>query len=228
MFLQWAGFGDRPITAYADSTTALSLDIDMTSQALAAFYKEALGKAGWKATTDKPVRIDLREMLNFRNDAKDIATLKMHEFEGKLRATLEHRTAAEHAEAIRLAEAEEARRKAESARYARKAAEAAARDRVTFAIAVPAGTRRVSYKKDGVEFKLARSKARSAVESIRTGLLKAGWKGKAARLEPMAGTVSLDKKAGVSVVIIYMDTGFGDAEVTITAIGAGIERPKAR
>ena len=44
----------------------------------------------------------------------------------------------------------------------------------------------------------------------------------------MAGTVALDKKAGVSLVIVYVDTGFGDAKVMISSFGADIEEPTAK
>ena len=116
------------ITAsYADTTKVLALDVDMTSEQLAAFYRDALGKAGWTPTTERPAKIDFREMLLFRNAAKEILTLKMHPIDGKLRANLDHLTAAEFAEKIRLAEAEEVHRKTDSVRYLKMAAEEAAR-----------------------------------------------------------------------------------------------------
>jgi hypothetical protein len=214
--------------AYADTTTALSLEVDMKPEALAAFYKEALGKAGWKATTENPVKIHFELMMIFRNDAKDIMTLKMHNFEGKLRAIIEHQTAAEFAEVMRLAQAEEAKRKADSAAYAKKAAEAAASDRVTVSITIPAGAKAVKRDKSQLEFKLAPGKAKAAVQAIHAALVKDGWKGKTPRFEPMAGTVSLDKKPGVTLVIVYVDTGLGDAEVTISSFGSDIEEPKAK
>jgi hypothetical protein len=214
--------------SYADTTKTLSVDVDMTSDALAAYYKDVLGKAGWKATTEKPLKIDFREMLIFRNDAKDIATLKMQKIDGKLRATLDHKTAAEDAEVERLARAKLAERKAASARSAQKAAMEAAKNRVTVAISAPADAKDVKYKKDEVKFQLAAGKALAAVESIRDDLINSGWKGIDASLDPTAGTVSLDKKAGVKLVIVYIDTGFGNAEVTISAFGAEIEDPKAK
>ena len=42
----------------------------MKPEALAAFYRDALGKAGWTATTEKPFRIDFPDMRIFRHDAK--------------------------------------------------------------------------------------------------------------------------------------------------------------
>lgn len=214
--------------AYADTTKALSLEVDMKSDALAAFYQEALGKAGWKATTDKPVKIDFRDMMIFRNDAKDIATLKMHEFEGRLRANIDQKTAVEFEEDIRLAAAEEAKRMADSAEYTKKAAEKAAKDRVKVAINVPAGAKDVERSKDKVEFKLAAGEAMAAVQAIHAALVKDGWKGKTPKFDPLAGTSTLGKKAGVSLVIVYVDTGLDDASVLISAFGADITEAKAK
>ncbi len=214
--------------AYADVTKALSVQVDMTPKALAAFYKEALGKAGWKSTTEQPITIDFREMMIFRNDAKDIATLMMNKFEGKLMANLDHQTSAEYAEALRAAEAEYAKRKAESAQYAKIAAEKAAKDRVTVTIVVPDGAKALKRTNDLVEFKLATGKAMAVVQAIHATLVKDGWKGKAPKFEPLAGSAALEKKAGSSLVIFYVDTGLGDAEVTVSSFGADIEEPKVK
>jgi hypothetical protein len=214
--------------SYADTTKALSLDVDMTPEALAAFYREALGKAGWKPTTAKPVNVDFRQMWIFRNESKDIATLMMHKVDGKLRANLEHQTGAELAESMKRAEAEEAKRKAESARYAKLAAEAARKRLVTVAIALPAGAKDVERTRDRLEFKLAPGKARAAVQRIQADLLKIGWKQEAASLQSMAGTAMLGKKGGGSLTIVFVDTGLQDAEVTISTIGAEFEEPKAK
>jgi len=214
--------------AYADTTKALSLEVDMKSEALAAFYKQALGKAGWKATIDKPVKIDFRDMMIFRNDAMDIATLKMHEFEGRLRANIDVQTAVEFEEDIRKSAAEEAKRMAESAAYAKNAAEKAARDRLTVAIALPAEAKDAKRTKDTVEFKLATGQAMAAVQAIHAALVKDGWKGKAPRFDSLSGTASLSKKAGASLVMVYIDTGLDDADVTISAFGADIVEAKAK
>ena len=146
---------------YADTTKALSLEVEMTAPALAAFYKQALGKAGWRATTEQPVKIDFDDMMIFRNDAKDMATLKMHEYQGKLRAILTQQTEAELEEQERLAKAEVAKRKADSAMYAKNAA----KECMTVAIAVPEGARDIKRTKRELEFKLAAGKALAAVQT---------------------------------------------------------------
>jgi hypothetical protein len=94
-------------TSYADVTKAVSLDVDMTPEQLVSFYKDALGKAGWKPTTEQLIKDGFEDMLIFGNPAKEILTLKMHTVDGKLRANLDHMTAAEFAEIVRLAKAAE-------------------------------------------------------------------------------------------------------------------------
>ena len=214
--------------AYADSTKTLSIDVDMTPEALVDFYRKALGQAGWKPTTENPLKTDFDETLIFGNAAKDIVILTMHKVEGKLRATVEHQTAAEVAESYRLAKAAEARRKAEVERVRQMDAEKAAKSSLTVAIAVPAGAKGVERTKDNLAFKLAAGTARAAARTIRADLLKQGWKENTATLEQIAGTVVLSKKAGVIVTIVYFDTGPDLAEVTISTVGAQLEAPKAK
>ncbi|WP_422929285.1 hypothetical protein [Singulisphaera sp. PoT] len=214
--------------SYADATRALTLEADMKPEDLAAFYKEALGKAGWKPTTADPVKVDFRSMLIFRNDARDIITLKMNSnsLRGTLRASLEQESAAEFEEKARRAEALSAKLKSASAEYMKRAAEKADRDRVKIAIDLPAGASKVSRSRDRVEFKLPKGRARAAVEDIYNALVKAGWKSKPPQFEQLTGTVTLDKAAGVKLVILYVDTGFAEASVMLSAFGADIEEPK--
>lgn len=212
--------------SYADVTKTLSLEVEMEPAALVAFYQGALGRAGWEATTDKLVTIDFEELMIFRNAAKDMITLKVHSSGGKLRATVQHQTAAELDVLMQQAKAEDSKRKAESARYAMKAAEKSARDRGTVAITVPGGATELTRKKDHIDFKLAAGTARLAVEKIRDDLVKEGWSGNTKQLDPTAGSVIVSKSPGVSVAIVYIDTGLENAKITISAFGTDIAVPK--
>lgn len=212
-------------TAYADAAKALAVDVDMTADDLAAFYREALGKAGWKPTTERPVKDGPRSFLIFRNDAGDLAHLEMRDVGDRLRATLTHRTAAEDAEIARRAEAAVAKRKADSKRQDDMAAAKAAADRITFTVTVPEDARDVKYEAGGVEFKLPAGRGTAVAGSIRDELQEAGWKGDGAKPTPLAGAFILTKKAGVVATIVYTDAGFEDASVAITAVGAEVERP---
>lgn len=214
--------------AYADVTKALSLEVDMKPQDLTAFYKDALGRGGWKPTTEQASKIDFRDLLIFRNGAKDILTLEMHESGGKLQANLKHQTAAELEEAMRLAREAEAKRKAEAREYARKAAEKEAGERVKVSVALPAGAKSVKHTRDELEFRLPPGQAAGAVKAIHAALVRDGWKGKAPRFEPLADSASLDKKPGATLVVTYIDLGLGDAEVRISAFGSDIETAGAK
>ncbi|WP_165225514.1 hypothetical protein [Aquisphaera insulae] len=209
--------------SYADSTRALSIEVASTPESLAAFYKEALGKTGWKATTERPFKDDFREAMIFRNDAKDISILKMTRVGDRLRATLDVRTEAEWNEAIAEAKARDEQRKAEAMRQA----QAAGRGRKSVVVSVPGEARDVAYTSSDIRFKLDAGKGKAAAEAIRDGLVKAGWTDRPERLESIAGLVRLEKPEGISLVIVYQDAGFGDAEVTISAFGADVRSPEA-
>jgi hypothetical protein len=213
---------------YAETTKALSLDVAMTPVALADYYRDTLGKAGWKATTEKPFQSDFHEMMIFRNAAKDFLFLTMTKVEGKLRAELRHQTAAEFDADLKAAQAEEAKRKAESKRYAMAAAEAEARKRVTVEIAAPAGAKNVQRDKDSLKFKLAAGTARAAVQALRADLVAKGWTAdKSASLDQPGGSVILKNK-DANLTVVYIDTGFDDAQVDITAFGATLAQPRAK
>ncbi len=66
------------------------------------------------------------------------------------------------------------------------------------------------------------------MEAIYATLVKGGWKAKKPIFGPLTGSVSLEKKAGVSLVIVYVDAGLSDGEITITSFGADLEQPKAK
>jgi len=210
---------------YADTTKALNLDTKIKPDAVVAFYKDALGKNGWKATTDHPIKEQFKEILHFTNPAKDLITLETHTTEGITRANIEHRTAAEVARAIELAQAAEAKRKAK-VEQDRLKMEAARPAKITVAITVPTNATNVVRTKDNLTFKVPAGKATAAVGTIGNALKKAGWKEDTAALEPQAGAVVLSKKPGVSVAIHYIDIGVGAAEITITTFGAEIQGAK--
>ena len=52
---------------YADVNAQLFFDTGATQQEIADFYRKAMGKSGWKATTDSPIKIDFKHEMIFRN-----------------------------------------------------------------------------------------------------------------------------------------------------------------
>jgi hypothetical protein len=204
---------------YADTNTALEFDAKGSPEALVDFYRETLGKNGWKATTEKSIKTGDHEMLIFRNPKHDMLALEFFPFEGVLRGNLKHQTAAEVEEEERLANEQATRKKALVSR------EPKAKPTVT--ISLPAGSQNVEQQEDGdIEFTVSSGKAKSAVEELRKTLKENGWKEDVASLEKQAGAVSLSKEASGSLTIHYTDIGVMPAEISITGFGVVIERLK--
>jgi len=80
---------------YTDGTTHIGFDTDKSPQEVADFYREELVPAGWKATTEKPVKIEWKEYTIFRNAGQEMITIATHEFEGCTRVNLDHQNALE-------------------------------------------------------------------------------------------------------------------------------------
>ena len=83
---------------YNDLTTELMFDTKATQDQVVDFYRQTLGKASWKATTDRTVEIDGKQVMIFRDSAQDLLTLEMCEVEGQTRVRVKHHSAAEIAE----------------------------------------------------------------------------------------------------------------------------------
>ncbi len=204
---------------YADTTTTLSFDAQSTPGALVDYYREALGKAGWKSTTEQTIKTGVHEMLIFRNPQRDMLTLEFFPSANLLRGTLKHQSAAEIDQLEQLAKQEAAPKKA-APRPLPKA-------RPTVTIALPAEAEDVKEKYGNLEFTVSAGRAKPIVESLRKTLRQAGWKQDVAALEEVAGAVSLSKEKGGSLTINYTDTGVTPARITITAIGVVVEKAKA-
>ena len=65
--------------------------------------------------------------------------------------------------------------------------------------------------------------AKAVVEDWRQQFVRDGWAVQVATLEDLAGTVAL-KKGDQSLTLVYTDTRFLPAEVTVQAIGVELER----
>jgi hypothetical protein len=196
---------------YADSTTTVSFDTKLSQDELAAYYQQALSPAGWQATTEKPIKIGFRNVLIYRNPAKDLLELQMHDFEGQTRALLKHQTAAE----VAAIEA-----KAKEKLEAQKNAKAAPADKVS--LALPKSATGVERKTASVEFKLPNGQVKSVVEDWRKQFAKDGWKEEVAVVDAMAGSLSLTR-GKLTLSVTYVDTGFLPAEVTVSLIGGELD-----
>jgi hypothetical protein len=190
---------------YTDVNTQLFFDPKVSEQDIVGFYRPTLAKAGWEATTEKPINIDFKDVLIFRNPKKDMLTLEMNNMDGKTRVLLKHQSAAEVADIDRRIKAESERRKAEKNKPLPK-----------LAVTLPPEAKDIKQTKNRIEFQLATGKAKAAVESWRKQFAKDGWKEEVAASEDMAGSISFNK-GSQDLSVSYSDTGFLPAEVTIQA-----------
>ncbi len=203
---------------YSDSPSQLAFDFPGSMDELTAFYTKALSPAGWKQTTDKPFKFEIYDELIYRNAAKDMLTLRMHEFEGKTRGLLRFQTAAEVEEQDRLAKAELERRAKEKP---------APTNAKKIAINVPTSAKDVKASNDEITFTVSAGKAKAVVEQLVKELTSQGWKGDVSSLDALAGVASLSNDTA-QLTIHYTDTGVIPSEVTIDAIGIGLEQAKMK
>ena len=203
---------------YADTTRRLWMEIPGSQEEVVAFYKERLAKQQWKATTENVVVIDRRNTMIFRNPAKDMLTLLIHDFEGKTRAELIHQTAAE-LEALE-AQYEAAKAKKTADKLAEKS-----KKLPKLSLKLPSGAEEVEATKKRIEFKVATGKAKAAFEVLRKQLSKDGWKEEVMALEDLVGVISF-KKEGQELTIEFTDTGVMPAEFQIDARNVELEQAK--
>ncbi|MBA3312433.1 MAG: hypothetical protein H0T47_03945 [Planctomycetaceae bacterium] len=199
---------------YSDSPIQLEFDFAGSMAELTGFYAKALSPAGWKQTTELPLKSGIYDELIYGNTAKDLLTLRMHHFEGMTRGLLRFQTAAEVTEQDRVAKAElERRAKEKSSPPAAKAV----------SMPVPADAKNIKVTKGEIEFNVANGKAKAAVERLVKALTSEGWKGDVKNYDDLAGAVSLSN-GSAHLTIHYTDTGVLPAEVGIDAIGVELER----
>lgn len=179
------------------------------------WYKQALAAAKWQATLDKPLTIDGKDVVIFRNPQKDMLTLEMSDVDGKNRATLKYQSAAEVAALNAQMDAAAAQFKAEKEKPLPK-----------LVVSLPDGTSEVEQTAGRIEFKLPSGKAKTAIGAWRNELAKDGWADDDALLEALAGSLTLQKpdQPGQRLSISYTDSGFFPAEVRVRATGLDLEQ----
>jgi hypothetical protein len=177
------------------------------------FYQTTLSKAGWKATTENLVKVDFKQTMIFRNSAKDMLTLELHEFEGKTRGELQHESAAE-------VQAKYEREKAAAMKAASKKPEPSA---AGVAVKLPAKAKDVKASDSSIEFVIGAQEAKPAVTEIVAALKKAGWKIDKEMDNSGVGAVMLSK-GDAEVVMTYFGLAGLPGSVNIIATGVKLER----
>lgn len=201
---------------YSDATKTLSFDSEQSEQELGDYYRETLTALGWTATTEKPVEIDWKKFLIFRNEAKDLLELQTSTVDGKTRAELKHQSAAEVAEIDRQVKEAVARRQ-------REMEEEASRPKPSLAITIPRGAENIAIETNEITFTVSSGKATEAFDTLRKQLTDAGWKEEQLTQDANLGHASL-KKDDLSVTITFVETGILPSELTITGFGIELQR----
>jgi hypothetical protein len=80
---------------YSDALKQVNADVPGEPDDVIRFYRETLGRSGWKATTEQPIRDQDEQMLIFRNPGEEMLTLKTRKVEGRSRSSLQHLSRAE-------------------------------------------------------------------------------------------------------------------------------------
>jgi hypothetical protein len=209
---------------YSDSPAQLYFETAISPKDLADFYRKALEKFGWKATTESLIDTDNKHELIFRNPGKEMLTLEVTEFTGKNRAVLRHLSAPDVVELDKQFAELKARKKLEQEQAA-QAAKKAEKDNAPpkLSVAIPAGATEIEQTKDHLKFKLPAGKAKAAVEAYRKQFGKDGWKETTAVLENMAGSVLFNKEKQ-HLTLTYSDTGFLPTEVILDGMGVEFEK----
>lgn len=195
---------------YSDSTKQLLFDTKQSLEEIDQFYRETLGKSGWKPTLDHPTKSGFKQFVIYRNPPKDMLTFEAYTVDDKLRVTLKHQSEAEVAEIERLLKEELEKKSKTTEKPAMK-----------LAVLLPASAKDIETAKNRIEFKLETGKAKGAVEELRKKFREDGWKESEAVLVDVAGTVVFSKNEGPTVTIVYVDPGLIPAEITIS--GSRIE-----
>jgi hypothetical protein len=113
--------------------------------------------------------------------------------------------------AVAAKQAEEAKRTAEANKLAK------------IAIRVPRGATNFENQKGEMKFTVSQGKARAAAETLQKQFAEMGWEEEMASLDALAGALSFTK-GSQHVTISYTDTGVMPSEVSISAMGAELER----
>lgn len=196
---------------YSNSTTQLHFDSPKTLDELCDYYRTALEKAEWKATTDRPFKSGFRDELIFRNPTKAMLTLSVSDFEGKRRVTLKHETAEQVAAAEKRFQEEKAKR---------EAMENMPLPMLT--VELPAGAKDVKKSKGRVEFELPAGAAKGCIAEWQKFFAAAGWKERVTTLENVGGLIAFTKD-DQTVTASYTDPGFIAAEVSLLTSGVDVE-----
>ena len=198
---------------YSDSTGGMLFDSEKTQAEVVAFFKQALGKDRWKATTENVIRIDFQDHLIFRNDKKEMIEIKFRDVEGKTRADLKYQTAKQFVEEMRKADEQiAAMKKKREAEMERK------KNPPKITISAPGQSTVSETDSKSIDFTTRSGAAKAALEAWLENQESEGWKKKATINTKEAGDFTLEKD-GVELNASFIDPGFIPGSITIKVRG---------
>ncbi len=199
---------------YAESMGSLHFDSTQPLVKLVEFYKQGLESRGWKSTSKQPIKIDINETMIFRNSAQDLLQLELHEVDNISRGTLRHQSAEEVADLDRLL-------KEEAERAAKEMKDQPGLP--AMALELPAKATVTGADDNRLEFEIPSGTSKEAIEALSKQFKTAGWTEQSLAREAIAGAINY-KKGSASIDLIYTDTGFTAAEISITSFDVKLQK----
>jgi Tol biopolymer transport system component len=179
------------------------------TDAIIEFYQERLPRQGWKPTSERPIVDDEKKtkFLIYRNSQKDMLSLDTLQYAGKVGVTLRHQSAAEVAEAERLAKAQAEREKKELAEKNKT---------INVAVPLPPLAKKVDKQAaNKFEFTLATGGGPKALETFREHFLKEGWTEEKGRELGKTSGALIFTKGFAKLTLSYFDLGVSTVDITV-------------
>ncbi|MCA9040330.1 MAG: hypothetical protein KDA65_08295 [Planctomycetaceae bacterium] len=195
--------------AYADITTTIDGDCELSEDELFDWYRKALEDRGAKATTEEPVKIDFRRFLIFRSPSHELIELECHTVNDLTRFQLSYKTAAE---------AQEEDQRADAATEKAMAARKTEADRLKNPekILVPGFSTATPLKKtpQTMEFTVKSGTAKGMVSRWLTTQKASGWQVESTIDENEVGEYIL-KMGEKTVDLSFIDPGIIPGQITL-------------
>ncbi len=194
---------------YSDKTMRLDGDSKLTLDQFATDYRKALESAGWKPTTEQPVKIDFREHLIFRNKAEELADLSFSTVDSLTRFDLKFMT---------VAQVEKENRRAEAMAVEAKQKQDAERARMenppSIAIDKPNSASLAKATKQSLEWTVPSGTAQAVVAKWLQTQKATGWKIESTVETREFGEFTLTN-GEQTLRLSFVDPGFVPGEITI-------------
>lgn len=199
---------------YDEHLMRLMFESKQPTEEVVGFYRDALAKLGWEPATDKPVQDGKSSWLYFNSKPQGRVSLQVVDSDEARRVELVRQTPEQIAEEERLIA--EAKKKPKPEPTPKP-------ETPVVKIKLPKGAKNVESEEDEIKFEVGNGKAKAAAVALQKVLKGAGWTEDAATLEDVTGLMKFSKD-DASVTIVYVDTGFMAAEVTVSGFRVNLAK----